>query len=93
MSETGNIFTNIKNGVISILEKCPMWGYALVFLVLILSHRPDSLILPSFWAEDGVFWYADAYRVGLESLTYPANGYLQSVSRLTACLAVQFPLI
>jgi len=84
---------NLKSGIITFISKCPMWGYALIFLLLIFSRCPPYLIHPAFWGEDGLLWYADAYRIGLECLSLPANGYLQTVSRLTASLAVHFPLV
>jgi hypothetical protein len=48
-------------------------GQILLFAVavaLIILRRPDAILNPQFWAEDGVLWYADPYNVGIiRSLT------------------------
>lgn len=59
---------------------------------LIVARRPDALFHPQFWAEDGPIWYQDAYNDGVWALLHPHTGYLQTLSRLTALVAVQFPL-
>jgi len=60
------------------------------FLV-IFSRRPDAILNAQFFAEDGKLWYADAYRFGLRSLLFPADGYLHTVARLTALVTLIFP--
>jgi len=57
-----------------------------------VARRPDALFHAQFWAEDGTLWYRDAYQIGISAFLHPALGYLQTVSRLTAFIAVQFPL-
>jgi hypothetical protein len=64
----------------------------LALAVLVVSHRPDAVIHPQFWAEDGHVFYHDAYENGFVSLIYPLGGYLNTFSRIVALLAVQFPL-
>ncbi len=59
-----------------------------------LTRRPDAVMLPQFWAEDGALWYPNAYNMGrLRPLVVPDGGYLQSFDRLVADVAVSFPLI
>lgn len=61
-----------------------MWlgVFALTFLVYFL-RRPDILTAAQFWAEDGSFWFAEAYNFGpLEALFLPHTAYLQTFPRL-----------
>lgn len=62
--------------------------------LIIFSRRPDAVLHPQFWAEDGRNWYADAYNQGLfYSLTTPEAGYYQSFSRIIGNIAAGiFPL-
>lgn len=47
---------------------------------------------PTFYAEDGAVWYADAYSFGwLRSLASPAGGYLNTLPRLVAALLLWAP--
>jgi len=62
-------------------------------MVIIISRRPDAIINPQFWAEDGAIWFADAYNFGsLKPMFIAKNGYYQTVPRLTAAIAQIFPL-
>jgi hypothetical protein len=71
--------------------------FHLIFFVsaflIILSRRPDAILNAQFWAEDGQRWYADAYQFGLRCLfiTDELGGYLHTVPRLTALLALLVP--
>jgi hypothetical protein len=66
--------------------------YFLVFVLLIVLRRPEAIFHPEFWAEDGVYWYQQAYKIGFSSIFMPENGYLQSISRLVALISQPFPL-
>ena len=73
-----------------------IWFHALVFVaafLLIFSRRPDAILNPQFFAEDGQRWFADAYRFGLRSLLIPdeVGGYLHTAPRLAALLSLLFP--
>ena len=57
-----------------------------------LLRRPDAVLHPQFWAEDGQVFYHDAYTYGWHSLFLPLGGYLNSLCRLTALLAAACPL-
>src|SRR4051794_30493689 len=69
---------------------------ALAFLpaiAIIISRRPDAVLYPQFYGEDGHVWFADAYNLGaIPSLFQTEGGYLQIVSRLSADLSLLFPL-
>ncbi len=61
--------------------------------MLSISRRPDSILNPQFWSEDGRVWYADAYNHGgLQALLIPHTGYLQTLPRLVAAGSLIAPL-
>ena len=64
--------------------------FAIAFLI-VCSRRPDAVLNAQFYAEDGAFFYRDAYHFGLHSLLLTYSGYFHSVLRLTALLALLFP--
>ena len=69
--------------------------HSLVFLVaflILFSRRPDAILNAQFWAEDGKYWYADAYSLGWRCLLIPVGGYLNTVSRLIGLATLLFPL-
>jgi hypothetical protein len=72
------------------------WFHAAVFVgsvLLVISHRPDAVTNPQFWAEDGRLWYAEAHNLGWwKVLFHPVVGYFCTVPRLTAALAQLLPL-
>lgn len=65
---------------------------ALLFLLLLL-RKPDTLLNPQFWAEDGSIFFKDQLLVGLfHSLFHEYMGYLHFVPRLVAGFASWFPV-
>lgn len=72
------------------------WQLLAVFLLasfFIFLRDPSLFTNPQFWAEDGKVWYAQAYNGGwLHSLTLPLGGYLNTLQRLSAGLALLVPL-
>jgi hypothetical protein len=68
-------------------------GFALLFVALLFLRHPAGILDANFWAEDGWFWYPDAYTTGLRSLVLPHTGYLQSLSRLIALIVQPVPLL
>jgi hypothetical protein len=65
--------------------------FAVGFLI-VCSRRPDAVLNAQFFAEDGAFFYRDAYHFGLHSLLLTYGGYFHTLLRLTAVLARLFPL-
>ncbi len=64
----------------------------LAALILIVSRRPDVVLQAQFYAEDGPVWYAQAYSMGTwHALLLPRDGYLQTLPRLAAALALPVP--
>ncbi|HEY6989186.1 MAG TPA: hypothetical protein VH369_12415, partial [Bryobacteraceae bacterium] len=59
----------------------------------IVSRRPDAIFNPQFFGEDGPVWYGQAYAFGwLTALTGQYAGYLQTLPRLAASIALLVPL-
>ena len=71
------------------------WQFVVFGLVLIslFSRLPSLLTHAQFYAEDGTIWFAQAYDGGwLHSLMVPQAGYLNTMPRLGAGLALLFHL-
>ncbi len=67
--------------------------FFLVAVLAVISRRPDAILHPQFFAEDGMFWYADAYNLGwLHALFISHTGYFQTLPRLSAALSLLVPL-
>ena len=68
--------------------------YLLIVVAVVFSvaRRPDVVLHPQFWAEDGAVWYAKAYNSEPRSLVWPVSGYLQTLPRLVALFSLLFPL-
>ncbi|WP_234732046.1 hypothetical protein [Acidocella facilis] len=63
-------------------------------MALVLAWRcPSRLLYPGLWAEDGKLWLAGAYGQGVSMVLVPVVGYLQTISRLAALLAVHIGLV
>jgi hypothetical protein len=65
--------------------------FAAAFVLLAL-RRPDAILMPQFYAEDGTFWYADAYNHSWHCLWMSEAGYLHTVPRLIALFSLLVPL-
>lgn len=64
----------------------------LLLALLVFLRRPDALITPQFWGEDGRYWYADAYNHGkLHSLFIPYAGSLQLAMRFVGSISLLIP--
>ena len=66
--------------------------FVAAFFILAL-RRPDALLNAQFYAEDGKYWYAEAYNFGWRCLLIPVGGYLNTVSRLIGMFSLLFPLL
>jgi hypothetical protein len=68
----------VKPKVIAILRA--HWGWlplSCACAAIVIMRRPDAVLSPQFWAEDGKIWFANAHNLGaLHSLVLPQNGYL-----------------
>ncbi|NHN91874.1 hypothetical protein [Acetobacter sicerae] len=63
-----------------------------IFSLITFLRWPEILTHPTFWGEDGWFWWPEARKFGLGSLLMPHTGYFQTDSRLIGLLAAPFPL-
>jgi hypothetical protein len=66
------------------LAICP---YLVLAVGILVARRPDAVVHPQFWAEDGTVYFAQAYNRGAVTVLAPGAGYLQLIPRLTALLA------
>jgi hypothetical protein len=64
----------------------------LVAFAVLFSRRPDAILNAQFWAEDGKYFYSDAYQYGWHCLLLPYGGYLNTLLRLIGLLALLCPL-
>jgi len=55
-----------------------------LFGLIVISRRVDVITNPQFYAEDGVFWYSEAYSAShsWKPFLIPKQGYFQTVSRV-----------
>lgn len=67
-------------------------GVFLIAWLILFSRRPDAILNAQFYAEDGTYWYADAYNHFWRCLFMSEAGYLHTVPRLVALFALIFPL-
>lgn len=76
------------------LPRALFWAAAIAIIgALLFLRRPDALLHPQLWAEDGVVWYANAYNQGAwRALLFVRDGYLQVFPRLVAAIAQWVPL-
>jgi hypothetical protein len=59
--------------------------------LIVCSRRPDAVLNPQFYAEEGTFFYRDAYQLGLHSLLLTYGGYYHTTLRLVALFVQLFP--
>ena len=64
----------------------------LTLAVILFFRRPDMLIQPQFWAEDGAIFFRQNYEHGLGALFIPYAKYIHLIPRLVAYLASFFPV-
>src|SRR5512134_1888460 len=61
--------------------------------LLLFLRKPESLLHPQFWAEDGQLFFQQAWNQGfLASLLEPMSGYLHTFPRLVAGISTLLPL-
>jgi len=65
----------------------------IVALLLLFSRRPDAVLNPQFWAEDGPVFYAPEFNDGARAVFIPNGGYLHVAPRLVGLAAVQLPML
>lgn len=71
-----------------LLNACILMAIALLYF----ARMPGAFLHPIFYCEDGVLFFAQAYFLGVHSVTYAYAGYIHLIPRLLALISVQFPL-
>jgi hypothetical protein len=67
--------------------------FFLFFAALLVTRRPDCILLPQFWAEEGKQFFVDAWhRSAWINLTSYSLGYFYLSIRLVSQIAVLVPL-
>lgn len=62
--------------------------------LLLLFRRPEQLLLPQFWADDGTAYFQQAMELGgARTLLRPYQGYLHLIPRLLAWAANSLPIL
>lgn len=64
----------------------------LAALLLLFLRRPDQLIHPDVWVEDGIVYIPESLSYGFWAIFRPMNGYLSLIPRLINLVSLQFPL-
>jgi len=60
--------------------------------IMVIARRPDAVFHAQFYAEDGRYWFANAYNLGWwHALLVTRGGYLQTFPRLGAAIALLVP--
>lgn len=67
-------------------------GLCVLVVVLMASRRWDAFLMPQFWAEDAVIFFADAERLGYRSLPAQYAGYYNAAPRLVAWGGTSLPI-
>lgn len=78
-----------RAGLARVLADPPGAAVLAVCAAILGLRRAEAWSNPQFWAEDGHF-YERAYVIGWRAMALPYNGYLHTVPRLVAALAVGF---
>jgi hypothetical protein len=63
----------------------------LIAFLIVFSRRPDAILHATFFAEDGSVWYPQAQQFGLHTFVMPYAGYVHTLVRSVALLALLFP--
>ena len=69
-----------------------VWATAAATLLIAAYRRPDALVRPQFFVEDGTVFFAQDYTLGVHALYKPYAGYLHLVPRLVAWMSSVCPL-
>lgn len=68
------------------------WATLAAAGLILFARMPDRFLQPQFYAEDGYF-YSCAIEQGARALFMPYGGYLLTVDRLLAAIAVKLPAL
>lgn len=66
---------------------------AVLILILMVLRKPDTLLNPQFWAEDGLVYFSQALATGPASVFMPYNACLWILPRLIALAVTLLPVL
>jgi len=82
--------TNLSNGTGELYLYAAL---AASIFVIFIFRKPDCVLNPQFWAEDGKVYFRDEIVYGFfPSLLAPYRGYFQPISRIVAAIFAVFPV-
>ncbi len=88
--ETSNASAELRNGLVTPLR---FVGLVLLGAIVLAMRRPEGMLAPQFFAEDGAILFKGAFENPfLTSLSLPYAGYPELIPRLLAAVAALFPL-
>ena len=64
----------------------------LALATILFFRRPDMLLNPQFWEEDGAIFFRQNYESGFNALFIPYAKYIHLIPRLVAYVASFFPV-
>ncbi len=71
----------------------PSYLFTLISIYMINLIRARELVQhPSFWAEDGLFFFRESLELGVRSLLAPVLDHFNTIPRVLALLALVFPI-
>lgn len=83
-----------KSAAASSFVRPSVWWTVAGCAVILFARRPDMVLNPQFWAEDGPVFFAQARAHGAAALLEPSAGYYHTVLRGVAWIAGHFdPLL
>ncbi len=85
---------NLKKSIqLNYIDRIFSIGVFFVGFLICFIRDPSILLNPRLYAEDGTFWFADAYNKGWwRPLLSPHTGYLQTFPRVIADIGLLVPL-
>jgi hypothetical protein len=66
---------------------------ASIIVVLFVLRRPDSVLNPQFWGEDGLVYFSQAFVDGPSSLFHSYNGAVWALPRILALVVTLLPVL
>ena len=79
----GQPMTGASEGL-SALGSRERWLTLLFVAVALFYRRPEALLQPQFWQEDGNIFFQGNYELGLRAVLVPYAGYLILLQRIIA---------
>lgn len=83
-----------KSAAVSSFARPSVWWTVAGCAVILFARRPDMVLNPQFWAEDGPVFFSQARAHGAAALLAPSAGYYHTLLRCVAWVAAHFdPLL